>query len=95
MAKQKINWFHTIPKALDKKSADFFIRLIKFYQATVSPDHGAIKDENPLHGCKFYPSCSEYGIQSLKKYGFLEGGIKTAWRILRCHPWSKGGVDKP
>ena len=43
--------------------------------------------------CKFFPSCSEYGTTALKKYGLMMGTIKTACRILRCNPFSKGGVD--
>jgi uncharacterized protein len=72
--------------------------LIVLYQKTLSPDHGAIK---PLlkpffpHGfCRYHPSCSEYGRQAVLKYGVLRGSAKTLWRVLRCNPWSKGGVDE-
>lgn len=44
--------------------------------------------------CKYYPTCSEYAMQAYKKHGFIKGTILSAWRILRCNPWSKGGVDK-
>lgn len=43
--------------------------------------------------CRFYPSCSEYSYQSLRKYGALKGFYKSAWRILRCNPWNPGGHD--
>ena len=43
--------------------------------------------------CKYHPSCSEYAIQALRRYGFLRGSILAGWRLLRCHPWSQGGVD--
>ena len=43
--------------------------------------------------CRFYPSCSEYGYQAISRYGLWRGGLKTAWRILRCNPWSDGGYD--
>jgi len=43
--------------------------------------------------CKFIPTCSEYGIQAIEKYGALKGGLLTIWRILRCNPFSKGGYD--
>ncbi|MDQ2984640.1 MAG: membrane protein insertion efficiency factor YidD [Actinomycetota bacterium] len=43
--------------------------------------------------CKYYPSCSQYAIDALKQYGFLRGAILAAWRLLRCNPWSHGGVD--
>jgi uncharacterized protein len=43
--------------------------------------------------CKFHPSCSQYAIDALYKYGLVRGSLKAAWRLLRCHPWSHGGVD--
>jgi len=43
--------------------------------------------------CRYYPSCSEYAKNALTKYGFMKGLLKTAWRILRCNPFSKGGYD--
>jgi putative membrane protein insertion efficiency factor len=43
--------------------------------------------------CKFHPSCSEYAADALRKYGLVRGSLKAAWRLLRCHPWSHGGVD--
>jgi uncharacterized protein len=47
----------------------------------------------PAGSCKFHPSCSQYAIDALKKYGFLKGSYLAARRVLRCHPWSHGGVD--
>jgi hypothetical protein len=67
---------------------------IKLYQKTLSPDHGFFKHHHPHGYCRFYPTCSEYGYQAIKKYGLLVGGVKTVWRIFRCNPWSKGGVDE-
>ncbi|MDQ3942008.1 MAG: membrane protein insertion efficiency factor YidD [Actinomycetota bacterium] len=43
--------------------------------------------------CRFTPSCSEYTLEAIRKYGVLKGGIKGAWRLLRCHPLSSGGYD--
>ncbi|MCX5716416.1 MAG: membrane protein insertion efficiency factor YidD [Candidatus Omnitrophica bacterium] len=43
--------------------------------------------------CRFYPTCSEYAILSLKKHGFLRGSLFSVFRILRCHPLSSGGYD--
>lgn len=43
--------------------------------------------------CKYYPSCSSYGITALRTHGFFRGGAMAAWRVLRCNPWSHGGVD--
>jgi putative membrane protein insertion efficiency factor len=43
--------------------------------------------------CKYHPSCSQYASDALRKYGLVRGSLKAAWRILRCNPWSRGGVD--
>lgn len=43
--------------------------------------------------CKYYPTCSEYTKQAIQKYGALKGSLKGFYRILRCHPFSKGGYD--
>lgn len=64
-----------------------FIFLIRFYQRVISP----IK--KPC--CRFYPSCSNYAILAIEKYGLLRGFFKAFLRILRCHPFSKGGIDYP
>ena len=47
----------------------------------------------PPNTCKYHPSCSQYAIDALRKYGFVKGSARAAWRLMRCHPWSKGGVD--
>lgn len=72
---------------------NILIKLIRFYQKILSPDHGPVF-LNPLIGCRFYPSCSEYSILAINKYGPLKGLEKTLIRILKCGPWSKGGVDE-
>ena len=43
--------------------------------------------------CPYCPTCSEYGLEAIEKYGALKGGAMAAWRILRCNPFSKGGYD--
>ncbi|NLZ45768.1 MAG: membrane protein insertion efficiency factor YidD [Clostridiales bacterium] len=60
--------------------------LIKIYQKLISP----LFPKN----CKYYPTCSQYAFEAFKKHGFFKGIILSIWRILRCNPWSKGGVDK-
>jgi len=62
-----------------------FIALIKCYQWIVSPWIGP--------KCRYTPSCSEYGVQALKKYGLFKGGWLTLKRISRCHPWGGHGYD--
>ncbi|MFA7088026.1 MAG: membrane protein insertion efficiency factor YidD [Patescibacteria group bacterium] len=69
------------------------IFFIKIYQKTLSFDHGPLKTFYPHGFCRFYPTCSEYGIQAIQKYGVIKGGLMTSWRILRCNPWNKGGND--
>lgn len=64
--------------------------LIKLYQAFISPMAILLPD---ILGCKFYPSCSQYASQSLKKYGARKGTRRGAARVLRCNPWSEGGYD--
>ena len=58
---------------------------IRIYQKLVSPLFGA--------RCKYYPSCSEYAAQAITKFGILRGLVLAGWRVLRCNPWSHGGVD--
>ena len=50
---------------------------------------------SPLYGdvCKYWPTCSAYGLRALEHHGALRGAPLTVWRILRCHPWSRGGYD--
>jgi putative membrane protein insertion efficiency factor len=50
---------------------------------------------SPLLGnrCKYHPSCSQYALDALRQYGLLKGSILTGWRLLRCNPWTHGGVD--
>ena len=58
---------------------------IRIYQRAISP---ALPQR-----CKYYPSCSEYAVQAVRSYGILRGLVLAAWRLLRCNPWSHGGVD--
>jgi putative membrane protein insertion efficiency factor len=43
--------------------------------------------------CKYHPSCSQYALDALRKHGLVKGSLKSAWRLVRCNPWSEGGVD--
>jgi hypothetical protein len=49
----------------------------------------------PAGTCKYHPSCSGYAIEALRKHGLVKGCGKAVWRLLRCNPWSHGGVDHP
>ncbi len=44
--------------------------------------------------CRFHPTCSSYAIEALRTHGLVRGGALSVWRILRCHPWSAGGIDR-
>jgi hypothetical protein len=80
---------------MSNPSQKFFLSAINLYQKTLSPDHGMLKAKYPLGYCRFYPSCSEYAKQSIIKHGILKGIGKSVFRILKCNPFSKGGVDLP
>lgn len=69
------------------------IGIIKLYQKTLSFDHGPFKYLYPHGFCRFYPSCSNYSIEAINKYGIIKGGFKSIWRIIRCNPFNKGGND--
>lgn len=73
-----------------RKMVVFFIRI---YQKTISFDHGPLKAMYPRGFCRFTPTCSQYGIEAVTKYGVIKGGLMTCWRILRCNPFNKGGHD--
>lgn len=61
------------------------IRMIRWYQRHLSPGLGGC--------CKYLPTCSQYAIEAIERYGPLCGGAKAFWRILRCNPFSRGGYD--
>lgn len=64
-----------------------FLKTLRFYQNYLSPNFGK--------NCRFYPSCSEYSYQAIEKYGILKGFFLSLKRILKCHPWHRGGIDFP
>ncbi|WP_144532885.1 membrane protein insertion efficiency factor YidD [Bacillus pumilus] len=62
-----------------------FIGIIRFYQKCISP--------LTPPSCRFYPTCSNYGLEAIKTHGALKGGWLTIKRILKCHPLHPGGID--
>ncbi|HZG72440.1 MAG TPA: membrane protein insertion efficiency factor YidD [Chondromyces sp.] len=62
-----------------------FLLIIRFYQTFISP----LKPPS----CRFYPTCSHYGLEAIQRHGALKGGYLTIIRILKCHPFHPGGVD--
>lgn len=61
------------------------LALIRLYQKT--------RPKSTAGCCKYIPTCSEYGLVAIERFGALKGGLLTLWRILRCNPFSKGGFD--
>lgn len=62
-----------------------FIALIRFYQLVISP----LKPPT----CRFYPTCSQYGLEAIQRFGAIKGGWLTIKRILKCQPFHPGGLD--
>nr|WP_303183153.1 membrane protein insertion efficiency factor YidD [Lachnoclostridium phocaeense] len=62
------------------------IGLVKIYQKHLSPLKGHST-------CIYFPTCSQYAVEAIEKYGALKGGLLAVWRILRCNPFAKGGYD--
>ncbi|MGE5636044.1 MAG: membrane protein insertion efficiency factor YidD [Nocardioidaceae bacterium] len=58
---------------------------IRLYQRFLSP--------GLPRRCKYHPSCSQYAVEAVRSFGILRGAALAAWRLLRCNPWSHGGVD--
>jgi uncharacterized protein len=62
------------------------IGFVRLYRVTLAPLFGS-------GHCKYHPSCSQYAIDAFREYGFFKGALLAGWRLLRCNPWSRGGVD--
>ncbi len=67
------------------KMKKILIVLIRFYRKYISPIKGT--------KCPYFPTCSEYGMEAIEKYGAIKGGFLAIYRIIRCNPFSKGGYD--
>ena len=59
--------------------------LLRLYKRWISPSFPP--------SCRYVPTCSEYAMEAVERYGALRGGMMAAWRVLRCHPFAKGGLD--
>lgn len=70
---------------LELNMKKIIIFMIKFYQKYISP----MKHTK----CPYIPSCSQYGLEAVEKYGAFKGSLLAIWRIIRCNPFSKGGYD--
>ena len=74
-------WDRTLGAAL----VAVLVGMIRAYQVTISPMLGPV--------CRYYPSCSHYGREAISVHRAAKGVLLTAWRLLRCNPWSQGGLD--
>lgn len=63
------------------------IAVLLAYRKVISPLYGQV--------CRYHPSCSTYALQAIQYHGLLKGVALGSWRILRCNPWSRGGIDDP
>jgi len=70
---------------MDRAAAQPFIWLVRFYQLVLSPWIG--------QQCRFHPTCSAYSLSALQEHGVCKGVSYSIWRVLRCNPWSAGGID--
>lgn len=61
------------------------LKMIRFYQTKISP--------NTPPRCKYYPTCSQYALEAIETFGAFKGFFLALWRLLRCNPFSKGGID--
>ena len=75
------------PPVIKRLCEAAIISLIRGYQLLISPWLG--------QNCRYTPTCSQYFIEAVKKYGILKGSYRGVLRILRCHPFSRGGHDPP
>jgi len=61
------------------------VAILRVYRAVISPLYGDV--------CRYYPSCSGYALEAIQQHGVVKGVALGTWRILRCHPWARGGID--
>ena len=69
-----------------KAMRKIIVSLLRFYRKFLSP-------LKPRPTCRFYPTCSQYAIDAVTEWGVIRGGAMSVWRILRCNPFCRGGVE--
>lgn len=77
---QPLRWLRLLPRRV-------LIGFVRFYQLAISP--------HLPPSCRFTPTCSQYALQALRKYGAVKGTLLAVWRVLRCNPWGGSGYDPP
>ncbi|MEJ2579837.1 MAG: membrane protein insertion efficiency factor YidD [Kineosporiaceae bacterium] len=78
-------WVAASPRFAIRVPAYLLIGIFRLWQLLASPTYGQT--------CRFYPTCSSYGVEAVRVHGALRGGWMSVRRIGRCHPWNPGGVD--
>jgi putative membrane protein insertion efficiency factor len=78
-------WWKRLLRFIIRIPALILIGVFRLWQLLASPTYGQT--------CRFYPTCSSYGVQAVRVHGALRGGWLAARRVARCHPWNPGGVD--
>lgn len=78
LRRQRWGWIRSAPSSI-------LATMLRCYRRLISPLYGQV--------CGFYPSCSAYGLEAVTVHGAARGGALTAWRVLRCNPFTGGGVD--
>jgi hypothetical protein len=81
---------NVIPEILKK----LILLMIRIYQKLFSFDHSFWAKPEKIRICIFHPSCSEYTYQAIQRFGIIKGSLLGLYRIIRCNPFSKGGVDE-
>ena len=76
----------TLPKRLASAIREVFLFPVHLYRWLISP--------NLKPRCRYYPSCSSYAVEAVRELGIVRGTILATWRVVRCNPWSQGGVDE-
>lgn len=87
MSGARIRWAQRAWSGIVRAPAELLVLAARLYQITLSPFLG--------RQCRFLPTCSNYFIGAVRKYGAIRGGLKGFGRVLRCHPLCKGGYDPP
>jgi len=72
-------------KAVPLIPRNLALGFLALYRRIISPMYGDV--------CAYYPSCSAYAVGAVQQHGAIKGAVLAAWRVLRCNPWTRGGVD--
>jgi putative membrane protein insertion efficiency factor len=78
--------FRTAAATASRLLRETFLLPLHAYRAVISP--------NLAPRCRYYPSCSTYAVQAVRELGVIRGTVLAVWRVVRCNPWSPGGVDE-